>query len=89
MEYGDRSQRFKFFRQRLQQLDSEGIQSLLEDMKKQTKQIKRRVYQLCWYMRGGITSDEAWTLSFEDKEIIDSVINENITNTKETGLPLI
>ena len=50
-------------------------------MEKQTKQIKRRVYQLCWYMRGGVTSDEAWTLSFEDKEIIDSVINENITNT--------
>ena len=38
-------------------------------------------------MRGGVTLDEAYQLSYEDKEIIASIVKENLNTTKESGLP--
>lgn len=41
-------------------------------------------------MRGGVTINELlYVLSFEDREMIYNVINENIETTKETRMPLI
>jgi hypothetical protein len=38
-------------------------------------------------MRGGITLDDAFALSFEDREIIANIIKENLETTKKSGLP--
>ncbi len=38
-------------------------------------------------MRGGVTLEEAYSLSYEDKEIIGKIIKENLNTTKESGLP--
>jgi len=38
-------------------------------------------------MRGGVTIDEAYALSIEDREIISKVIEENLETTKKSGLP--
>lgn len=43
--------------------------------------------KICWYMRGGVTMDEAFALSFEDREIIADIIKENLEVTKKTGMP--
>ena len=41
-------------------------------------------------MRGGVTiNDLLYSLTFEDREMLYNVINQNIENTKETQLPLI
>lgn len=41
-------------------------------------------------MRGGVTMDELLHLySFEDRDMIYNVINENIETTKETRMPLL
>jgi hypothetical protein len=41
----------------------------------------------CWWMCGGITLDEAFELTIEDREIIADLIKENIETTKKSGLP--
>lgn len=38
-------------------------------------------------MRGSLTFEEAFQLDFESREIINSVIQENLDTTKESGLP--
>ena len=38
-------------------------------------------------MRGGITIDEAFGLSYDDRRIIASIVEENLEITKESGLP--
>lgn len=38
-------------------------------------------------MRGGVTVDEAFSLSMEDREIISQLIKENLETTKKSGLP--
>jgi len=36
-------------------------------------------------MRGGITLDEIWATSPEDRDCINKVIKENLETTKKTG----
>lgn len=38
-------------------------------------------------MRGGITMDDAFALTVEDREIIADIIKENLETTKKSGLP--
>ena len=38
-------------------------------------------------MRGGLTLDEAYQLDYESREIIHTLIEENLETTKKTGLP--
>jgi hypothetical protein len=38
-------------------------------------------------MRGSITIEQAFQLDFENREIINSIISENLETTKESGLP--
>jgi len=56
-------------------------------MQNEQKNIKADLMKICWYMRGGITLDEAFALTYEDKEIISTIIKENLETTKKSGLP--
>ena len=38
-------------------------------------------------MRGSITIEQAFQLDFENREIINNIISENLETTKESGLP--
>jgi len=38
-------------------------------------------------MRGGLTWDESYYLSLEDRKIISAMIKENLETTKKSGLP--
>jgi hypothetical protein len=38
-------------------------------------------------MRGGISLDDAYTLSIEDRELIADIVKENLETTKKSGLP--
>ena len=43
--------------------------------------------KMCWYMRGGITYEDAFYMSIEDRKIISGIIKENLETTKKSGLP--
>lgn len=68
-------------------LDNEGIVALLERYDKESKAIKKDVLKTMWYMRGSIGYDEAFMLSSADREIINTIIEENLKTTQETKLP--
>jgi hypothetical protein len=53
----------------------------------QQKEIKSEIMKMCWYMRGSITLDEGFSLSFEDRELINDIIKQNLETTKKSGLP--
>jgi hypothetical protein len=56
-------------------------------MESEQKQIKHNLFQLCWYMRGGLTYEEAFFLSSEERKIISSIVKQNLETTKKTGIP--
>jgi hypothetical protein len=54
-------------------------------MEREAKDIKKEIFQLCWYMRG-ISISEGMNLTWEDRQIIGEIIKENLETTKKTGL---
>jgi hypothetical protein len=56
-------------------------------MDKETHNIRLDVLKLCWYMRGGITYDEAMQMSESDRNIVNEIVKENLETTKKSGLP--
>tara|TARA_Y100000389_G_C17380466_1_gene474094 strand:+ start:147 stop:359 length:213 start_codon:yes stop_codon:yes gene_type:complete len=50
-------------------------------------ELRAEIIKMSWYMRGGVTIDEAFAMSYKDREIIGSLIKENLETTKKSGLP--
>lgn len=66
------------------------IEEKLVRLEKETKSFKEELFRISWYMRGGISvNDLLYSYSFEDREMIYNVINENLETVKATGLPLL
>jgi hypothetical protein len=68
-------------------LDLEGINKLIQDYEKDTKALREELFRLCWYMRGSLSFTEAFSLSFEDREIITKIVESNLETTKTSQLP--
>lgn len=68
-------------------MGNEGVIELINDFDKQTKALKEEALRFCWYMRGGLTYDEAFMLNYSEREIIGKLIKDNMEITKKSGLP--
>jgi hypothetical protein len=60
---------------------------MVDAMEKETQNIRLDVLKLCWYMRGGLTYDEAMTLSDNERKLINDIVKDNLETTKKSGLP--
>jgi len=56
-------------------------------MDKGTKAIRQDLLKMTWYMRGGITYDEAANLSIQEREIINDIVKDNLETTKKSKMP--
>jgi len=56
-------------------------------MEKETRNIRLDVLKLCWYMRGGVTYEEAMQMSQQERGVIDDIVKSNMETTKKSGLP--
>jgi len=45
------------------------------------------IMKICWFMRGGVTWQEALNLSPEERTVISKLVKENMETTKKTGQP--
>jgi hypothetical protein len=60
---------------------------MVDQMEKETRTIRQEVLKLCWYMRGGLTYDEAMQLGQVERDIINELVKDNLETTKKSGLP--
>jgi|TARA_B110000046_G_scaffold84424_1_gene92538 hypothetical protein len=66
------------------------VAEILEEVKHMEngqKEVKNEIMKLCWYMRGSVTLDEGYNLSYEDRAIIGDIVKENLETTKKSGMP--
>jgi len=56
-------------------------------MDKDCQQIRQEAIKMSWFMRGGLTYDQAMTLGVQEREIINNLIKDNLETTKKSGLP--
>ncbi len=68
-------------------LENEQIVELLETLDRQSRALKEEAIKFSWYMRGGITYEDAIMLSSIERELIANLIKENLETTKKSGLP--
>jgi hypothetical protein len=59
----------------------------LRDLEKEGKSMKHEILKICWFMRGGVTYQEALEMGFEDRKIIGDIVKDNLDTTKKTGQP--
>jgi hypothetical protein len=68
-------------------LDNEAIIGYLNQLDNESRAIKDEAIRLSWYMRGGVTYEDAMVLSQVERKIISNLIKENMETTKKSGLP--
>ena len=58
-------------------LNNQEIAEYVESLEKESKALIKQLYTLAWHMRGGMTLDEAFQISFSDREIVMELIRAN------------
>ena len=68
-------------------MDNSDIVSYLKDFDSQAKNLKLEIMKICWFLRGGMSWNEALVLSPEEREIVSQLVKENMETTKKSGQP--
>lgn len=68
-------------------MNSDQIAKLVDQMEKESNDIRQEAVKMAWYMRGGLTYDQAMQLGLTERRIISELIKENLETTKKSGLP--
>jgi hypothetical protein len=68
-------------------LDSDQIAKWVDSLDKESEVIRQEALKMSWYMRGGVTYDQALQLSPTERKIVSDLIKENLETTKKSGLP--
>jgi len=56
-------------------------------MEDEVKNFKLELGKMAWFMRGGVTMDELYGSSPEDRDAIARVIKDNLDTAKKSGQP--
>jgi hypothetical protein len=59
---------------------------MVKGLDNEVLELKSELFKICWYMRGGITADEAFALTYEDRMLIADIVKDNLETTKKTGM---
>jgi 2',3'-cyclic-nucleotide 2'-phosphodiesterase (5'-nucleotidase family) len=68
-------------------LSRDEIIALITQYEKEVRAYRDESLKMCWYMRGGLTYDEAIMLNQSEREIVAKIVKDNMEATKKSGLP--
>jgi hypothetical protein len=60
---------------------------MLDNFDKESKALKKDLLTMCWYMRGSISYEDAVMLSYDDRRIINKIIESNLETAEKSGMP--
>lgn len=60
----------------------------LEKLDKESRSIKNELIRITWWMRGGITYEQAFNLGNSERQMVNELIKDNIETSKKTGVPI-
>ena len=63
------------------------VVELITNYDTQVKALKKELFKMTWYMRGGVSIGEMYESSRSDRELMAEIIGENLQTTKESGQP--
>jgi len=68
-------------------MSNEDMIAYFNQLEAQSKALKEETLRLCWYMRGGLSYDDAMLLSVDERKIISKIVKENLETAKKSGMP--
>ena len=68
-------------------MTADEIAKWIDELGKESNAIRREALTLSWYMRGGISYNDAMHLSFDERTLINEIVTANLETTKKSGLP--
>jgi hypothetical protein len=68
-------------------LDINEIDELVSQMDKESKALRSELIKMTWFMRGGINIEQIYMMDPQEREIVVSLIKENLETTEKTKLP--
>jgi hypothetical protein len=60
---------------------------MLEGYERDVRALKDDALRMSWYMRGGLSYDDAMLLSLTERELIGKIIKDNMETTQKSRLP--
>lgn len=51
---------------------------LISQYKRDSDQIYNQILDVCYFMKGGVTWDQAWAMSFNDRERLVTMLNKRL-----------
>jgi hypothetical protein len=60
---------------------------MLEQMEKEAMDIRQEALKMSWYMRGGLSYEQALQLSTAERKLIGELVKDHLETTKKSGLP--
>jgi hypothetical protein len=58
-------------------------------MAKERKELMGLIHEILWHLRGGVSREEAWTLSPDERTSMLEDIKKRVANVEATGLALL
>ena len=68
-------------------LTDEQIEDWLTTLDQESKAIRDEALRFTWWMRGGVSYEEAMLLTKEEREIISKIIEDNMETAKKSQMP--
>jgi hypothetical protein len=68
-------------------LNDEQIEEWLDALENESKAIRDEALRFTWWMRGGVSYEEAMMLSQEERQMISKIIEGNMETTKKSQMP--
>lgn len=71
-------------------MNNSDIPEYVKSFENMQKDIKDEIFRISWYMRGGVNSQDLFHIyGYEDRQILNQIIKENIETTKKTQMPIL
>lgn len=56
-------------------------------MDKEADSLRKESLKMSWYMRGGVSYEQALQMSMKERRMIGEIIKDNLETTKKSKLP--
>ena len=60
---------------------------MVDTMEKEANDIRAQCLKMSWYLRGGGTYEDVLNMSFQERQMINNLIKENMETTQKSKLP--
>jgi hypothetical protein len=56
-------------------------------MEKEADNLRKESLKMSWYMRGGVSYEQALQMSMKERQMIGEIIKDNLETTKKSKMP--